>query len=110
MHRECGHQFGFTACFQSEMKLLPGIDDLFNDLAQLIDLDRENTAVTATVAELSDRTLKRAVNRFDPMPKQILESNHQGKGKAAGPSFANDFQNVDRTTAILQWPNFDVAI
>ena len=52
VHRERGDQFRFAARFESEMKFLAGIDDLFDHLAQLVDLDRENAAVMVLVTEL----------------------------------------------------------
>ncbi len=36
---------GLLPGLQTEMKLLTGIDDFFDDLAQLIDLDRKNAAI-----------------------------------------------------------------
>ena len=45
VHRERGDQFRFAARFESEMKLLAGVDDFFDHFAQLIDLDRENAAI-----------------------------------------------------------------
>ena len=52
VHRQRGDQFRFAAGFETEMKLLAGIDDFFDHLAQLIDLDRENAAILVLVTEL----------------------------------------------------------
>ena len=44
------------------MKLFACIDDLFDDFAQLVDLDRENAALVILIAKLRDRALKCAIN------------------------------------------------
>ena len=45
VHGEGRDQFRLAARFESEMKLLPGVDDLFDHFAQLVDLDRKNAAI-----------------------------------------------------------------
>ena len=52
VHGERGDQFRFAAGFEPEVKLLAGIDNLFDDFAQLIDLDRENAAILIAITEL----------------------------------------------------------
>ena len=59
------------------MKLLTGIDNFFNDFAQLINLDWKNTAILILVTELCYRLLKCAVYRFDAVSEQILKSDDQ---------------------------------
>jgi len=100
---------GFAACFESKMKLFAGIDDLFDDFAQLVDLDRKNAAIMILIAELRDCALKCAINCFNPVPEQILEPNQQRKTEVSGTRFVDDFQQIDGTTIILQRPRFDVA-
>ena len=79
VHGERRDQFRFAAGFESEMKLLPGIDDLFDDFAQLIDLDRKNAAIIVAITEFGHRGLEGAVDRFDAMPQQILKANDERK-------------------------------
>src|SRR5215475_6895824 len=57
MHRQRGNQFGLASSFKTKMKLLTSIDNFFDDLAQLIDLDRKNSAILVLVAEFSHRFL-----------------------------------------------------
>jgi len=85
------------------------IYDLFDDFAQLIDLDRKNTAIMILIAELRDRALKCAVNCFDPVPEQILEPNQQRKTEVSRTRFVDDFQQIDGTAIVLQRLRFDVA-
>src|SRR4026208_1304369 len=65
VHRQRGDQFRFTSSLETKMKLLTGIDNLFNDFTQLINLNRKNTAILILVTELCYRLLKCAVYRFD---------------------------------------------
>ena len=91
------------------MKLLTGIDNFFDHFAQLIDLDRKNTAILILVAELRDRVLKCAVDRFDAVPEQILKPDDQRETQTAIARFIYDFENVDRAAVFLQRLGDDVA-
>ena len=97
VHRERSDQFRFAARFETEMKFLAGVDDLFDHFAQLIDLDRENAAILILVTEFGYRILKRAVDRFDAVPQQILKPNDERETEAALPRFVYDFEDVDRS-------------
>src|SRR5262249_28605133 len=82
--------------------LLAGIDDFFNHFAELIDLDRKNAAILAFVVVLRDRVLKREVNRFNPMTKQILEPDDERKTQAARARFAYHFENINAAAGLLE--------
>src|SRR5437667_12850658 len=69
MHGKRCNQCRFTARFETKMELLARVDDFFDHFAQLIHLDRENAAILIVITELRHRTLKCAVNRFDPVPQ-----------------------------------------
>ncbi len=91
------------------MKSFARIDDLFDDFTPLVDLDRKNAAIMILIAELRNRTLKCAINCFDPVPEQILEPNQQRKTEVSSTRFVDDFQQIDGTAIVLQRPRFDVA-
>src|ERR1700719_2634435 len=91
------------------MKSPPGFDDLFDHLAQLIDLDRKDAAVMTLVAEFVDCVLKREVHRLDAVAKQILESDYERKTQSSRPRFADDFQDIDASTIFLERFGNDVA-
>ena len=55
VHRQRGDQFRLAARFETEMKLLAGVDDLFDHFAQLIDLDRKNAAILVAITEFLHR-------------------------------------------------------
>ena len=109
VHGQRRDQFRFAAGLETKMKLLAGIDNFFDYLTQLIHLDRENAAILAAVIELLNRVSKRAIDRFDPVTKQILEANDQRKTEAAGPRFVYDFEDVDRSTGLLQGHRLHIA-
>jgi hypothetical protein len=77
VHCQRGDQFRLAPGFETEVKLLTGIDNFFDNFAQLIDLDRKNSAIFIFVAKLRDRVLECAINRFDTVAKQILKSDHE---------------------------------
>ncbi len=51
---ERGDEFGLRAAFEPVAEGLPGLQDLLDDLAQLVDLDREDALVDVPVARLAD--------------------------------------------------------
>src|SRR2546423_2638229 len=91
------------------MEFQPGVDDLFDDFAELVHLDREHAAVMVLVTEFLDRFLERAVYRFDAVPEQILESQDERKTEPAIARFVDDFKNVDRAAFFLKRANLSVA-
>ena len=109
MHGERGDQFRLAPSFKAEMKLLACIDNLFDDFAQLIDLNRKDATIFVAITKLRHRGLKRAVDRVDAVPQQVLKSDHQRKSEVPGARFVNDLEKVDGTAAFLQRPRLDVA-
>ena len=109
VHRERGDQFRFAARFETEMKLLACVDNFFDHFAQLIDLDRENAAILIFVIEFRHRVLKRAIDRFDAVSQQILETNHERETEAALPRFADHLHDVDAPAVVLKWTRNDIA-
>src|SRR5439155_23954789 len=108
VHGERGDQFRFAAGFQSEVKLQAGIDNLFDDFAQLVDLDRENASIFIAITELRHRGLKGAINRFDAVPEQILKPDYQRKTESTVARFVYDLEKVDATAVFLEWTRLDV--
>src|SRR4029453_4591638 len=109
VHGERGDQFRFAARFETKMKRLTRIDDFLNHFAQLVDLDRKNAPIFVAITELRNRLLKDPVNRFDPVPEQILESDYERKTEVTRARFIHDLEKVDGTAVILQRLRLDVA-
>ena len=77
VHRQRSDQFRLASGFETEVKLLTGIDNFFDNFAQLIDLDRKNAAIFIFVAKFRDRVVECAINSFDTVAEQILKSDDQ---------------------------------
>ena len=92
VHRERGEQLRLAARFETEMKLRAGIDDLFDDFAQLVHLDRKNAAILVLITELLHSGLKGAVDRLDPVAQQILKPDDQRKTETARTRFVDHLQ------------------
>ena len=91
------------------MKRLTCIDDFLNHFAQLIDLNRKNAPILVAITEFRNRCLEDTVNRFDPVPQQILESDYERKTKVARARFIYNLEQIDGTAVILQRLCLDVA-
>src|SRR5438477_450040 len=77
VHRQRSDQFRLASGFETEVNLLTGIDNFFDNFAQLIDLDRKNAAIFIFVAKFRDRVVECAINSFDTVAEQILKSDDQ---------------------------------
>src|SRR3989441_1129509 len=62
LEREAREQFRLAADFQTEPVGFAGVENFFNDFAQLIDLDGKHAAVFALVVEFGDGTAERFVD------------------------------------------------
>ena len=60
--RQRGDQLRLAARLQPEVERRARVEDLLDDLAQLVDLDREHAAVDILVARFLDRRLERVVD------------------------------------------------
>ena len=109
VHGEGGDQFRFRPGLEAKMKLLARVHDLFDDFAQLVDLDRKNAAVVVLVTEFAHRALEGAVDRMDAVTQEILEADDEGKPEPARARFVHDFENVDRAAVFLERANLGVA-
>ena len=77
------------------MKLRAGIDDLFDDFAQLIHLDRKDAAILVAIAELLHGGLKGPVDRLDAVAQQVLKPDDERKTEAAPARFVDHLKQVD---------------
>ena len=75
MYCERSNQLRFAAGFQAEIEWPTSIHNFFDDLSQLVNLDRENPFVNVLKVRFGDRRLECAIDRLDSMSKKILEPN-----------------------------------
>src|SRR5947207_139710 len=61
------------------------------------------------ITEFGYGILKCVVDRFDPVPEQILKPDDEREAKAAIPRFVYDFENIDRAAFFLKGAHLDIA-
>ena len=109
VHGQGRDQLRLRPRLEAEMILLSRVHDLLDHLAQLIDLDREDTAVMIAIAEFANRTLESEIDGSHAVAQQILKANHERKTETALPCLVHHFEDIDRSPAIAQRPHLGVA-
>jgi len=95
VHRERDHELGLGARLEPVVVGPAGADDLVNDLAQLVHLDREDAAVLALVALVLDRLAEHLVELDDPVAEQVLEADDHGRLQSHPQGLGDDVQDAD---------------
>ena len=72
-------KFWLRASFKTELKRFAEIENLFNDLPLLINLDRVDATVLAFVIELFNRFLEGSMDFRNTMAQNISKANKDGK-------------------------------
>jgi len=67
-------ELGLGAGLEAEVVFLAGVEDLFDHLAQLVDLDGEHAAVARVVAFLVDGLAEGLVDLRDAVAEQVLHA------------------------------------
>jgi hypothetical protein len=109
VHREAGEDLRLRSDFESVVERLAGVEDLFHDLAQLVHLDREHAAIHRLVFLLGDRADEGVVERLDAMPQKILKADQQRSAEAHGLGFAEDVDDRNGDTALLERSHGEVT-
>ena len=109
MHCERRDQFRFASGLKAKMKFRTSVDDFFDHLAELIHLDREDSAVRRAITEFLHRALESAVHCLHPVAEKILESNDKRKTEAALAGLVHNLEQIDRASVFLQRLGNDVA-
>ena len=109
MDRERGDHLRFAAGLDAKMILQAGVDDLLDDLAKLVDLDREDAAVGVLVPALLDRLGKGFIQPTDTVAQQIMATNQKGKTQATILGLSNQFHQVDFLALAAPGPHGGMA-
>jgi len=95
VHGQGDHQLGLGAGLEAVVEVLAGGDDLVDDLAELVDLDGEDTAVFALVALFLDRLGEGLVDLGDPVAERVLEADDQRGLEAHAFGLVNHVHQAD---------------
>ena len=106
---EAGKEFGLTADFESKVEGFACVQNLFDNLPHLVDLDRENATVGAFVAGRFDRFGKSFVDGADAVTKKIVKADEEGIVETAFPSPGGDFDQIDFSSLGVQGANCHVS-
>ncbi len=95
VHGEGDHQFRLGAGLEAVGVVLAGGDDLVDDLAQLVDLDREYAAVGALVALVLDGFPEDLVELGDPVAEKVLKADDHRGLEAHAERLIHDVHDAD---------------
>ena len=95
MNGDGGNQLGLAAGLDSEMIGQPGIDDLLDHFAKLVDLDREDPPVFVSVVTLGNGLGKGFIEAAHPIPKQIMATHQERKTKPSGSRLTDEFHQIN---------------
>jgi hypothetical protein len=89
-------QLGLATGLQAVVVRPAELDDLLDDGAVLVDLDRIDAAVLAGVAVLADRGVERAAQQLDPRAQDVAEPEQDRQLDAARDQLVDQLLHIDR--------------
>ena len=95
LQRERHQQLGLGAGLEPEVEGPPVLDQLLDDVALLVDLDRVDAAVGALVVVLGDRLLERAAELLDARAQDVGEADQEREVEAAAAQVVDQLLEVD---------------
>ena len=106
---EDGHQLGLAAGLEAEVERLAEVEDLLDDLALLVHLDRVDAAVAVLVLGLLDGVLERLVQLADAVPEDVGEAEEDRQLDAARLELVDQLLEIDVALAPLGRMDLEVA-
>src|SRR5207237_7833124 len=94
---------------QPEVVRFAGVENFFDDFAELIDFDRKNASILALITELLDRIAEGLIDRFDAVADDVLKTNQQRKFQSAASCFLDDVDELDTGAGFLQGSGNDAS-
>src|SRR5687768_5250090 len=96
MDRHDREQLWLAARFEAVVKRPAELDDLLDDGAVLIDLDRIHAAVLPLIAVLANRVVERAAQQLDARAQDVAEAQEDRQLDAASDELVDQLLHVDR--------------
>ena len=109
MQRHAGVQLGLRTHLEPEIIGLARIKNLFNHLAQLIDLDGEDSPVAALELKLGDGIPEGVVQVGHPVAQNVLETDEQRKFQIPLTGLLDDVRNLDGSPFVAQRSDHHVS-
>ena len=103
-------QFGFGAGFEAETERPAEVEDLFDDVALLVDLDRIDADVVAGVVVFGDGGFEGFVNFADAMAQDIGEAQQDRQLNAAVLQLVDERLQVDGLVGAFVGMDRDMAL
>ena len=108
-HGHHGHELGLGAGFQAEAKRLAELENLFHNLALLVDLDGVDAAIAALVVVLVDGGLEGGMDLAQAVLEDIGKADQDGKVDATEDEGIDQFFQINGAGGILFGANDHVA-
>ncbi len=108
--RHDGEELGFAARLEAVVERPAELDDLLDDRAVLVDLDRIDAAVLALVLVLAHRVVERAAEQLDASAQDVAEPQEDRELDAACGELVDQLLHVDLAVAFTAWLDDQVAL
>ena len=105
-----GQQLGLGAGLEAEPVLASEVEDLLDDVALLVHLDRIDADVASFVAVLVDGGLEGVVDVAEAMPQDVGEPQEHRQGDAAQLQMVGELLQVDRARRVFRRVRENVAV
>ena len=101
MQGERGKQFRLAANLEAGLVRFARDQDFLHHLAELVDLDRKNAAITPPVLVLRDRLGEGGVDRLHAVPEDVLKADQQRSAEVAFAGFVDDIRQANGCAAVV---------
>ena len=108
--RQRDQEFGFAARFEAHAEGSAELNDLFDDVRLLIDLDRVDAPPLPLVAALRDRVVETSRQRLDAACQDVGEADQHRAAQAAILEFGDELRQLDRGAVALARAHDEIAI
>ena len=109
MDGQRGEEFRLAADLESELERRARVHDFLHDLAQLVDLDREDAPVGRLVTGVGDGGVEFLVEHVDAVAQQVLEPEQKREAETAVLGLVHDGHEIERGALVLHGLDRHVA-
>jgi len=110
MDRHDGEELGLATGLEAVVERAAELDDLFDDGAVLVDLDRIDAAVLTFVVVLLDRAVERRAEQLDARLQDVGEAQQDRQLDAARDELVDELFHVDRALSLATRRHDQIAL